>query len=927
MLPIGMRQYIVVFLLTLAAFCCASDPRIRIRMDADWKFLRDPLPGPRTSGPFNWSWKPADVSDLQTAVVPPDIDSGNWRSVAVGTDVFHDRVGFAWFRTDLGTDPATEAKSLHFESVDDNAAVFLNGHRLIVHEGWDDPFDVDLRDGWNPAGPNELVVLNENTGGQGGIMGPVEFAVPTPPEVPPDQAKPEYNDSGWRTVHLPHDYVVEGTFDEHADTGHGSLPVTKAWYRKTFTLPASYRGKSLWVDFDGVYHNSTVYLNGHKLGFHAGGYDGFRYDIGLVANYGGTNVLAVRVDATKPEGWWYEGGGIYRHVWLNAADPVHVKPWGTFVTSDLTEPITVARPPAGLTIQTDLANDSGREQQALVESTIIAPDGRQVASVSSVQSVPASGAQYVQKAAVPAADLWSIESPSLYRLETTVKVDGTTVDRVETSFGIRTLRYDANKGFFLNGKHVEIQGTCNHQDHAGLGIAIPDGMFYWRVARLKEMGSNAYRCSHNPPASALLDACDRLGMIVMDESRHLGDTESPKSSVKTPYSDLSELKSMVLRDRNHPSIVMWSMCNEEGISGTEAGARIFAAMRDVTKSLDPTRPVTCAMNFGWGTGISLVQDIQGFNYGIYAYDPYHMKFPEVPCFGSETASAVGTRGIYTTDPAKGYVSAYDANRPGWGQTAEGAWEPIAVRPWMEGGFVWTGFDYKGEPTPYGWPCINSHFGIMDICGFPKDSFYYYQSVWGQKPMVHILPHWNWPGKEGQPISVWCYSNADSVELFLNGKSLGAKPMPKYEHLEWAVPYAPGELIAKVYRDGKVIATDKVATTGPAAALRLKVDRTSLIADSEDAVEVEVEVVDVQGRVVPTADDLVKFSVAGPGQVVGVGNGDPSSHEPDKASQRHAFNGLCMALVGSTDAGGRITLTASAPGLQGASIVLRSRTGQ
>ncbi len=540
----------------------------------------------------------------------------------------------------------------------------------------------------------------------------------------------------------------------------------------------------------------------------------------------------------------------------------------------------------------------------------------------STQPVRAGGtAHVVQSVRLASPHLWSIENPRLYRLRTTVEVDGKVVDRVDTPFGVRTIRFDPNAGFFLNGKRVELQGTCNHQDHAGVGIAIPDGLFRWRVARLKEMGSNAYRCSHNPPAAELLDECDRQGMVVMDESRHLGDTEQPKSSDKTPFTDLSELKSLILRDRNHPSVIMWSMCNEEGIQGSAAGARIFSAMKKVTNELDPTRPVTCAMNFAWGTGISLVEDLQGFNYGVYGYDRFHHDFPDKPVYGSETASTVSTRGIYANDRERGYVSAYDVNRPDWGDTAEGAWKPIATRPWFEGGFVWTGFDYKGEPTPYGWPCINSHFGIMDICGFPKDNYYYYQAWWGDKPMVHILPHWNWSGKQGQPIKVWCHSNADSVELLLNGKSLGVKDMPRYGHLEWAVNYEPGELVAKGYRNGAIIATDKVETTGAPAALRLATDRTSVLADGEDVSEVEVQVVDSQGRVVPDADNLVQFSVTGQGQVVGVGNGDPSSHEPDKASQRHAFNGLCMALVGGGGTPGRLTLTATSAGLRGAQIVL------
>jgi len=900
---------------SIACLCASgatvqAQSRIRTRIDAGWKFRRDPLAPSAAASQFHWEWRDGTASRLDTDL-PADLDSGNWKEAHIGGDVFHGRQGFAWFRTAL--DAKTTSRILHFEAVDDNAAVFLNGKRLTTHKGWDDPFDVDLSSAWKAEGPNHLVVLVENTAGGGGISGSVEFVKIAPEEASPEEAKPGYGDQSWRTVHLPHDYVVEGTFDKDADTGHGSLPVTTAWYRKSLMIPASYRGRSLWIDFDGVYRNSTVYMNGRKLGNHPGGYDGFRYDITHAVKYGATNILAVRVDPRKPEGWWYEGGGIYRHVWLNAANPVHVTPWGTCVTSTVNNGARHAS--AELKIQTTVTNDAARGHNFRVESRVIGPNGEAVGSVVTPGAIVGKAAvTLTQSLNVPTAALWSIETPQLYRVQTVVTDDENATDETATSFGIRTIRFDADKGFFLNGKHVEIQGTCNHQDHAGVGIAIPDRLFDARIKRLKEMGSNAYRCSHNPPAAELLDACDRLGMIVMDETRHLGDTEHPKSSTTTPYSDLTELKNMLLRDRNHPSIVMWSMANEEPIQSTEAGARIFSAMKEVTRQLDPTRPVTSAMNGGWGYGITLVEDLQGMNYNIGGYDAFHKKFPKLPAYGSETASTVSTRGIYTNDADKGYVSARDVNAPDWGATAGGGWKPIAERPWMAGGYVWTGFDYKGEPTPYGWPCINSHFGIMDICGFAKDNFYYYKSWWGDEPVVHLLPHWNWAGKEGIPIEVWCHSNADRVELFLNGKSLGTKDMPRYGHLEWSVPYQPGELIAKGYCDGKVIATDRVSTTGKATALRVTTDRKTLLADGEDLVQVNVDVVDAQGRVVPEADNLVQFSVQGAGQVSGVGNGDPSSHEPDKASQRHAFNGKCMVLVGAKDAAGDIILTVSSTGM-------------
>jgi beta-galactosidase len=913
-----------VLLLGLGSSSKAASPgRRRVRLDADWRFRRDPENAPGSRGSFRWSWRPAEGVTLDQASLPADLDRGDWRPAAVGRDVFRGREGYAWYRTDLPAASKGRTGSLHFESVDDNAAVFLNGVRVGRHEGWDEPFDVPVSPAWNPRGPNRLVVLVQNTGGGGGIMGPVSLET-TQPQPVPAESRAGYDDRSWRRVHLPHDYVVEGRFDPSADTSHGSLPTPPAWYRKSFALPAADRGKSVWIDFDGIYRKSTIWLNGQKLGEHPSGYTSFRYDITRLARFGGRNVLAVRVDPRQHEGWWYEGGGIYRHVWLNIADPVHVAPWGTFVESTVHGPEGQARPAADLRIRTTLANDTGRPQNAVVTSRIVAPNGKIAATARTPQALPAHGsAEIIQTAGLANTALWSIETPRLYRLETTVSRGGREVDRTVTPFGVRTIRFDPASGFFLNGRPVKLKGTCNHQDFAGVGIGIPDSLLEWRIRKLKEMGSNAYRCSHNPVAAELLDACDRLGMLVMDETRHLGDTSLPKTPRGTKATDLSELKSMLLRDRNHPSVIMWSMCNEEPLQGTPEGARIFAKMKAICRRLDPTRPVTEAMNGGWGHGITDVTDLQGINYGIDEYDRFHERFPRLPVFGSETASTVSTRGIYANDRQRGYVSAYDVNAPPWGATAEAAWKPIAERPFMAGGFVWTGFDYKGEPTPYGWPCINSHFGIMDMCGFPKDNWYYYKAWWGGEPSIHILPHWNWPGKEGQPITVWVHSNADRVELFLNGQSLGAKEMPRYGHLEWQVNYTPGTLVAKGYRGSSDVVTDRVETTGSPVAVRLKTDRSHLTADGEDAAAVAVEIVDAQGRVVPVAGNLVQFTLTGAGQIAGVGNGDPSSHEPDRASQRRAFNGRCMAIVQANETPGRIVLRATSPGLKQAIATLSS----
>jgi beta-galactosidase len=510
--------------------------------------------------------------------------------------------------------------------------------------------------------------------------------------------------------------------------------------------------------------------------------------------------------------------------------------------------------------------------------------------------------------------LWSLEQPHLHQLVMTIEAGGAVVDRYETPFGIRTIRFDTDQGFFLNGKPVKIKGTCNHQDHAGVGSALPDRIQYYRIEKLKEMGVNGYRTSHNPPTPELLDACDRLGMLVMDETRTM--SSSPEA--------LANLEAMIRRDRNHPSVIIWSLGNEEPEQGTERGARIVRAMKRLARRLDPSRPVTAAMDDAWGQGISAVVDVQGFNYKHGAeIDEFHRRFPKQPTIGSETGSTVSTRGIYANDKEQGYVSAYDVSYPEWAATAETWWKIYAARPFLAGGFCWTGFDYRGEPTPYEWPCINSHFGIMDTCGFPKDNYYYYQAWWSEKLVLHLFPHWNWPGKEGEEIEVWCHTNLEKVELFLNGESLGTQEVPRYSHVAWKVRYAPGTLEARGYKGGQQVLVSKRETTGGPVKIALRPDRESIQADGEDVSLVEVQVLDKEGRLVPVADNEITFQCLARGKLIGVGNGNPSSHEPDKADRRRAFNGLCMAIVQSTQEAGEIRLEASSPGLEPAAVIIQT----
>lgn len=689
-----------------------------------------------------------------------------------------------------------------------------------------------------------------------------------------------FSDASWRTVNLPHDWAVELPFDEKADISHGFKPVgpgyvenSVGWYRRTFSLSRADASRRIVLEFDGVYRNCTVFVNGWCLARNASGYSPFRCDITDVANFGGKNVVAVRVDASEPEGWFYEGAGIYRHVWLVKTGGVAIVPDGVFVQGSFRN--NVPGGPAMVEVQTELnCLLPGPAEEIAVLWELYAPDGQLLArGREPVRSEESSDLLVKYDVRVDAPVLWSPETPRLYKLVSTVVLGQQTVDRQETAFGLRTVAFDAQRGFLLNGQPYVIKGTCNHQDHAGVGAALPDRLQYFRVAKLKEMGCNAYRTSHNPPTPELLDACDRLGLLVMDENRLLG--SSPDN--------LELLGRLIRRDRNHPSVFLWSIANEEfSVQGTPAGRRAAAAMQTAIRKLDTTRPITYAAPVGNEyAGVNEVIEVRGWNYHIGPDDDaYHKAHPKQPNVGTEQGSTVSTRGVYVADPARGYVTAYDVNYPPWANTAEQWWSFYAARPWLSGGFVWTGFDYRGEPTPSAWPCISSHFGILDTCGFPKDNFWYYRAWWQEKPVLHLLPHWNWQGREGQEIEVRALSNCDEVELFLNGASLGRKAMPRNSQLSWKVNYTPGVLSAKGFCGGQVVLEEKVETTGAPAGVRLVPDRSEIAADGEDVAVYTVEIVDAQGRVVPTAGDLVRFELQGPGRLLGVGNGDPSCHEPD-----------------------------------------------
>ena len=733
-------------------------------------------------------------------------------------------------------------------------------------------------------------------------------------------AAPEFDDSSWRVLDLPHDWAVEQPFDQNANISQGYRARGFGWYRRSFKLDPADRGKALELQFDGIATHCTVWLNGTIVHRNWCGYTSFQIDLTPFANFGDRpNSLAIRVDATAMEGWWYEGAGIYRHTWLVKRSPLHIPTDGVFAN-----PVRSAAGSWQIPVEATLANSGSEDATGEVEAVLLDPAGKPVAEARSSAQVPYLGTAVAHLTlAVCQPQLWSVASPTLYTVRTTVRRDGRTVDTLETRCGFRTIRFDAAKGFFLNDVPMKLQGTCNHQDHAGVGVAVPDALWDFRLRRLKAMGSNAYRCAHNPPAKEFLDACDRLGMLVMDENRNFN--VSPEAT--------RELEWLVRRDRNHPSVILWSVFNEETTQGTEIGYQMVRRMVATVKRLDPTRPVTAAMSGGHKAPVNVSQavDVVGFNYNHNVYDEFHKAHPELPITSSEDTSAFMTRDNYLTDHARNLIDSYDHQRAPWGLTHRDAWRAIAERPFLAGGFVWTGFDYRGEPSPLAWPSAGSFFGIMDQCGFPKAAFYLHRAHWvTDQPVLQLIPHWNWAGKEGHNIKVMALTNADTVTLSLNGKMFGEKKVDPIDMAEWEVPYAPGKLEAIGRKNGQEVSRFAVETTGPPAALQLTPDRPALAGDGADAMPVTISAVDAQGRPVPTANLMVTLATQGTGDIIGVGNGDPNCHEAEKCLQtgqaagwqRSLFNGLAQVIVQSRREGaGALALRATAGGLQPAELTI------
>lgn len=754
-----------------------------------------------------------------------------------------------------------------------------------------------------------------------------------------------FDDHSWRELDVPHDFVVEGNFSREEDKSHGFLPLGVAWYRRHFFAPAAWERKSVFLDFDGVMAVSQVWLNGVVLGGHGSGYTPFRFELGAgtaaaaFVSWGGDNVVAVRVSAMKPDSWWYDGGGIYRHVFLRVMPLVHISNHGVYAPAVVGAELTGVELAADAEMRpsVEVENAAISDETVSVSCRVYDAQGKLVGeSVSAAVLVKPRCNLTVKPPPIPmaSAELWSLARPTLYVLSVDVvkhphpaaaREYGSLVDTLNVSFGVRSVRWDAESGFELNGAKTKILGCANHQDFAAVGVAVPDLLQEHRMRMLKGFGGNAWRTAHNPPNDALLDAADRLGVLVWDENHRNGED--------------AEMDALVRRDRNHPSVIIWSLCNEV-LCNTDQTVADARRLKQIAQRLDPFMGRVISANSNDLNGPDTPLDLQGLDYGTEQYDKWHTQAPHVPAIGSEVSSAVSDRGEYADDALSGHVSGFDSRRPPWGETAEVAWQAILDRSFIAGGFTWTGWDYRGEPTPYAWPDVGSHFGIIDSAGFWKDRTHWYHAWW-TRPVpaaLHIFPHWNWSPDSCHGacravgaqlyVDVWAYSNAEAVELWHpNGSSLGRRTMKTFSHVEWkAVPYVAGSLVAAAYVGGAPAVTRHVRTTGIAARLRLYlkdgVGSHGLVADGRDVALVVAEVVDASGDVVPTAANIVNFSCFG-GIVVGTGNGDPADHTRNTSPTRPAYHGLALAVlrVGRDPVVRSVTITASSQGLADASLTL------
>lgn len=766
-------------------------------------------------------------------------------------------------------------------------------------------------------------------------------------------------DTDWRALELPHDWSIEGDFDKDSPVGHGGgyLSGGLGWYKKDFTIEEEDRSKRISILFDGIYYNSEVWINGHYLGKRPNGYIGFEYELSPYLKFGEPNQLLVKVDnSSQPNSRWYSGSGIYRNVWLKKTDKLFVSQWGTYITTP-----KVSKESAEIRVETSFENTKKSQQTAVLRTRVL-KDGQQIEQTQNEFAIKAGGAQkMVQSLHLPSPELWSDTHPELYIAVSEIVVDDKIVDRKETTFGVRSFKFDLDKGFILNGKQTKIKGVCLHHDLGPLGAAVNTRAIERKLEIMKAMGVNGIRTAHNPPSPELLDLCDRMGFIVMDEAFDMwahAKNEFDYASVWEQWHK-KDLEDQVLRDRNHPSVFMWSIGNEIPEQWSPQGAAIGNELAAIVKNLDTTRVITAGMNppihikneevtlqfedtaaepnaLAGSGALELI----GYNYAHQTYEDHQKNFPNTPFIASETTSGLQTRGYYefpsdttkiwpvrwdklfTEGNADHTVSAFDQVRTPWGSLHEETWKIIKKHDFLSGMFVWTGFDYIGEPTPYVWPSRSSYFGIVDLAGFPKDVYYMYQSEWTDKEVLHLFPHWNW--EANTLVDLWVYySQADEVELFLNGKSLGVKSKVDDDlHLMWRVPFEKGTLKAVSRKNGKVVLEREIHTAGAASQLELTADRKTIKADGKDLSFITVDVLDEKGNFVPKAGDEITFSLEGEGKIVGLANGDPTNHESFKGNKHSAFNGKCLVVVQAGRERGDLKLTATAPGLKDATITIQ-----
>ena len=778
-------------------------------------------------------------------------------------------------------------------------------------------------------------------------------------EDAPGAQQPDFADASWRDLDLPHDWSIEGPFREQPGSATlAHLPTGIGWYRKHFDVPDSFRFKRALIDFDGVYQNSEVWINGQYLGKRPYGYIGFHYDLTPHLNIGGENVIAVKVDNShQPNCRWYSGSGIYRHTWLVFTNPGHVAHWGTFVTTpEVSEAVSIVQ------VKTMVRNDSIMSAACTLSTSILDRDGQVVQTVEASQNMSANTQhEFVQQIRVEKPNLWSIDNPCLYTVRSTLSDRGHIADEYETRFGIRSIEFDADKGCLLNGKPLKLNGVCLHHEAGSVGAAVPELVWERRLELLKAMGCNSIRTSHNPYAPEFLDLCDRMGFLVMNEAFDewkVPKPQTPDYGYHTYFDEWSERDAtdFIHRDRNHPSVALWSAGNEVVDQVVPTGAETLRRLLAIFHREDPTRPVTvgCDRIVAEPEAVSDefldLLDVVGYNYvdrwrdraqKYYSIDRH--AFPRRKVIGTESPSMGGVRGDYRwafPQPAQSGMRGMGGNR---GVDVEQLWRFVKTYDYVSGDHMWTGIDYLGES---GWPAKNSSSGVIDTCGFVKDGYYFYQSQWTSKPMIHLFPHWTWKGKEGEFIPVLCYTNCDTVELFLNGKSLGVQgywfPRSGMEdryaefptraraarttgdlHLAWTVPYQPGTLKAVGVKGGDLVCEVEVMTVGEPAAIGLSVDRNAIRADRRDVAHVTVQILDAHGRIVPDADHEVTFQIQGAGKIIGLDNGNPLSHEDFKGDRRKAFNGLCLAIVQSTAKPGRIQMTATSPGLRSGSVTINT----